>query len=105
MLFRKKLNYPPYTFLVSVKIISNDYEIAKNESNKVAIKLREELCNSEILGPSIGSTFKIKNTYRFGITIKYKKEEKLYPFLKKLLDYYKSNIKVKLDVDFNPISW
>ena len=104
MLYRKKLNYPPYTFLVSIKIISNDYELAKSESNRIAIKLKEELYNSEILGPSIGSTFKIKNTYRFGITIKYKREDRLYPFLKKLLEYYKSNIKVKLDVDFNPIS-
>ena len=32
MNIRKKLNYPPYTYIISIKIISNDYELAKSES-------------------------------------------------------------------------
>ena len=104
MHYRKELNYPPYCFLVSLKIISEDYELAKIESNSIACRLKENLSNSVILGPSIGSTFKVKNTYRFGITIKYKKEDNLYSYLEKLLDFYKSNSKIKLDIDFNPIS-
>ena len=103
MAIRKKLNYPPYCYIVSVKVISTDYETAKNESNTIAYKLRENLLNSEILGPSIGSIFKVKNTYRFGITIKYKKEDNLYPYLNKLLEHYKNNAKIRLDIDFNPI--
>ena len=104
MNIRKKLGYPPYTYLVSIKVISDNYELAKNESNIVASRLRENLKNATILGPSIGSIFKVKNTYRFGITIKYKREENLYPYLEKLLDYYKNNPKLKVDIDFNPIS-
>lgn len=105
MMIRKKLFYPPYCYIVSIKVISDDYDLAKNESNSVAFKLKENLKNTEVLGPSIGSIFKVKNTYRFGITLKYKKEDNLYSYLEKLLDYYKTNSKIKLDVDFNPILW
>ena len=104
MKIRKTLQYPPYCFLVSIKVISKDYNLAQAESNLIAKRLRDNLLNSTVLGPSIGSTFKINNTYRFGIIIKYKKEDNLYPFLEKLLDYYKINDKIRLDIDFNPIT-
>lgn len=101
---RRTLNYPPYCYMVSIKVVSNDYELAKKESVIISNKLRENLQNSIVLGPSIGSTFKIKNTYRFGIIIKYKKEDNLYSYLEKLLEHYKVNTKIKLDLDFNPIT-
>ena len=104
MKIRKTLQYPPYCFLVSIKVISKDYNLAQTESNLIAKRLRENLLNSTVLGPSIRSTFKINNTYRFGIIIKYKKEDNLYPFLEKMLDYYKINDKIRLDIDFNPIT-
>lgn len=104
MNIRRKLNYPPYCYLVYVKVIGTDYELIRNESNIIRDRLKENLKSSEILGPSIGSTFKIKNTYRFGITIKYKKEDNLYPYLNSLLEYYKTNNKITIDIDFNPVS-
>ncbi len=104
MNIRRSLGYPPYYFLVSIKVISKNYELVKNESNVIAYKLKDNLKNTIVLGPSIGSTFKVNNTYRFGITLKYKKEDNLYPFLAKLLDYYKSNSSISIDIDFNPIS-
>lgn len=103
MIIRKKLNYPPYCFIVSIKVISSDYDLVKVESNNIANKLKDNLKNSIVLGPSIGSVFKYKNTYRFGITIKYKKEDNLYPYLKLLIEYYQSNPKIRLDIDFNSI--
>ena len=104
MSIRRTLNYPPYCYMVSIKIISENYDLAKNESNIIAARLKENLKNSIILGPSIGSTFKIKNTYRFGITIKYKKEDNLYNYLETVLQHYKNNPKIKIDIDFNPVS-
>ena len=94
-----------YCFIVSIKVISVDYNLAKDESVIISNKLKENLHDSIVLGPSIGSTFKIKNTYRFGITIKYKKDNNLYPYLKRLLEYYQNNSKLRLDIDFNPIMW
>ena len=104
MFIRKQLKYSPYYYMATVKIIGTDYEQLKVESNKVASLLRKELKDSTILGPSIGSIFKVKNTYRFCIVIKYKKEAALYPTLIRLLDHYKSNSKIKIDIDFNPIT-
>ncbi len=103
MSIRKKLLYPPYTYLISIKVISNDYEIAKTESEKLKIRLEDNI-KSTVLGPSIGSSFRIKNTYRFGILIKYKKDDTIIPYLIKCLDFYKNNSKVRIDIDFNPIN-
>ena len=102
MNIRKKLNYPPYYYLVSLKIISNDYSLAVKEANKVAEYLKNNLKTSIILGPSVSNVFKINNNYRFQVIIKYKKDDTLYGVLEKLIDYYKSNHKVKIDIDFNP---
>lgn len=103
MKIRHELNYPPYYFLTSIKILSSDYEMAKTESNKIGDYLKNNLKNSIILGPSIASIFRINNVYRFQLIIKYKKEENLYQTLTSLIEHYQSNSKVKIDIDFNPI--
>ena len=103
MKIRKMLNYPPFTYIISIKVISTDYELVKKESELIKNKLVESI-SSEVLGPSIGSTFKINNTYRFGILIKYKKDDSIIPCLKEILEHYKNNNKVRVDIDFNPIN-
>ena len=103
MNIRKQLSYPPYTNIISIKIIGTDYETTKKESEFLKDKLVANI-KSEVLGPSIGSTFRIKNTYRFGIIIKYKKDDTIIPYLKQCIEYYKNNNKVRLDIDFNPIN-
>ena len=71
MNIRRKLGYPPYYYLVSVKVISPKYELARDESMKVANKLKNELNNSVVLGPTVNNLFKVNNQYRFNIIIKY----------------------------------
>ena len=103
MFIRGKLGYPPYYYLVSIKIMSASCDVAKEISNKISYILKEDLINSIILGPTIPNVFKINNIYRFNIIIKYKHELNLYPTLIKIKNHYKSNNKVKIDIDFNPI--
>ena len=103
MQIRHKLGYPPYYYLTSIKILSKSYDEAKSVSNKVAEYLNKNLSNTTILGPSIANVFKVNNVYRFQIILKYKKEDNLYKVLKELLEHYKTNQKVKIDIDFNPI--
>ena len=103
MSIRHKLNYPPYYYLTSIKVLSNDYETARDTANKVGDYLKKNLSNTIILGPSVASVFRVNNTYRFQIILKYKKEENLYQVLNDLLEHYKTNNKVKVDIDFNPI--
>ena len=38
----------------------------------------------------------------FGILIKYKSEDNLLTVLRNLIDHYKSNSKIRIEVDFNP---
>ena len=77
--------------------------MAKKEAEDLKVKLENNI-NSEVLGPSIGSSFRINNTFRFGIIIKYKKDDSIVPYLKKCIDYYKNNNKVRIDIDFNPVN-
>ena len=55
-----------------------------------------------ILGPSVGNTFKINNTYHYNIILKYKNKDVLYDIFEKIIEHYKTNIKIKIDIDFNP---
>ena len=104
MRIRKELKYPPYYYMVSIKIISNNYEMARDESNKVKKYLDKNLSdNFIVLGPSTASIFKLKNNYYFQILIKYKKEENLMSVLSELNDLYTSD-KVKLDININPLN-
>lgn len=102
MFIRQKLHYPPFFYLVTVKIIGTDYDKTKKESEVIKSRLVNNLKNSIILGPAIGNILKFKNKYHFVITIKYKKDDNLYPYLEQLLDYYSNNSKVSIDIDFNP---
>lgn len=102
MQIRRQLKYPPYYYLVYIRIMGKDYDEVGKASNQVGNYLRSHLSNMIILGPSVCNVFRIKNIYRFGIILKYKKEENLYPVLKVLLDHYKNNNKIQVDVDFNP---
>lgn len=102
MKIRRMLSYPPYVYITLIKVMSSDYEIARNTSNEVALYLKKKLLSSKVLGPSVASVFRVNNTYRFQIIIKYKKEENLYKTLAEIDEHYKVKTKIKIDIDFNP---
>lgn len=102
MSIRRELSYPPYYYLVQIKVIGKNYDIIRNEVNKIAYKVKDLLKNSQILGPTTCSVFKLNGLYRFGIIIKYKKEEHIDEVLKLLIDHYKNNRNIKIDIDVNP---
>lgn len=104
MEIRRNLKYPPYFYIVSIKIVSSEYEIARDESVKVKNYLVKNLSsNFIVLGPSTASVFKLKNKYYFQIIIKYKKEENLFKVLKEINDVYVTD-KVKVDININPLN-
>ena len=101
---RKKLDYPPYYYLTSIKIASKDYDIASKEINKVRIFLEKKLSdNVIILGPTTANVFKINNVYRFQIIVKYKREPNLFNVLKELDELYMLNNKCNIEIDNNPL--
>ena len=99
---RKKLKYPPYYFLCNIRISGKDQNNLVTEANKIKRSLERNLKNTIILGPSSSIIFKMNNIFRYNILLKYKKEDNLYDILEKILEHYKSNASVKVDIDFNP---
>lgn len=104
MLIRKTLKYPPYYYLIQIKISSLKYETAKKESMTIKDYLKNNLSEQFIiLGPSTANIFKLNNKYYFSIIIKYKKEENILEVLKNLTNnYLKTNTNV--DININPLS-
>ena len=104
MQFRKNLKYPPYYYLVSVKVVGKIYEKTIENSQKVKKYLADNL-NKEtiVLGPTTASVFKFNNEYRMQIIIKYKFDDKLMETLKDLDNIFSSNKDNYLEIDFNPL--
>lgn len=102
MQIRKKMKYPPYFYICYLKISGKDYNVVLKEANKIKNSLERNLHDTIILGPSPSYIFKMNNIYRYGIILKYKNEDNLYKILSMILEHYKSNKKVVLDIDFNP---
>lgn len=103
MLIRKKLSYPPYYYISTIKIASSDYNEASKEITKVLKYLKNRLEKTTIiLGPTPAALFKHNNIYRFQIIIKYKKDNCLSDTLKELDEIYALNKNINIEIDNNP---
>lgn len=102
MKIRRKLGYPPFYFLCYLKISGKEADYLFQESLKIKRSLERNLHHTTILGPTTLAVFKVNNIYRYGIILKYKREEDLYDILIKIQNHYKSNHKLRVDIDFNP---
>ena len=72
------------------------------EAEKIKRALVRNLVNTSVLGPTPSTIFRVNNIYRYGIILKYKKEDKLKETLEKIIEHYKVNTKIRIDIDFNP---
>ncbi len=102
MEIRKQMKYPPYVYLCTLRVSGKDSNYIWGEANKIKKSLDRNLVDDIILGPSGCSVFKMNNIFRYNIIIKYKKDNNLYEILTKIIDHYKSNNKIKIDIDFQP---
>lgn len=102
MSIRRELKYPPYYYICYVKMSGKDNKYIYEESLKITKLFHNKLINMIILGPSPCTIFKLNNIYRYGIILKYKKDEDLREVLNKVIEHYKDNRNIKIDVNFNP---
>lgn len=102
MSIRRELKYPPYYYICYVKISGKDNKYIYEESLKITKLFHNKLINMIILGPSPCTIFKLNNIYRYGIILKYKKDEDLREVLNKVIEHYKDSRNIKIDVNFNP---
>ena len=100
MNIRKKLKYPPYYNLCLIKLIGLDYNELYNEANKIKEYLRNSNCL--LLGPSPCTIPKIYNKYYIQIIIKYKNIKDIYNKFKFIIDKFKNNNKISIEIDLNP---
>lgn len=104
MNIRHMLSYPPYCYLILLRVSSKDYELLSSEANKVVTYLRRSLSSeSSILGPTTASPFKINNVFRFQIIIKYKFDDNIAPSLAFIDETYALNKDIFVDIDVNPL--
>lgn len=102
MLVRKKLKYPPYYYICYLRVSGLDNNLILTEASKIKRSLTRNLADEIILGPSPCSISRVRKMYRYGIIIKYKNDTLLLNVLDKIIDHYKANNKVTIDIDFNP---
>ena len=102
MNLRKILKYPPYYNLTMIKVISNEYDKAYNEANKIVSFIKDKVSDVIVLGPSNYFMPKINNKYYLQVTIKYKKSDNLFKVLK-YINEKNDNKNIKLEIDINPV--
>lgn len=102
MSVRKISQYPPYTFLTSVEISGKNEDNVIQIANKVASEIiSQKLEQVVVLGPVTPYISFENGSYRQIILIKYKNNDKIKPYLNKILESLKnkSQINVKINVD------
>ncbi len=100
---RKMLKYPPFYNLGHIKISGKNYEETLNEASKIAYYLNRKIPNNIILGPSTANIPKINNIYYIGIIIKFKNTKDIIDYLIFINNKYRTNNKVTVEVDLNPV--
>lgn len=102
MRVRKLLNYPPYQNLAILKVISENYDVSLEESEKITQYLTTHLPKDvSVLGPTASPLPKYNNSYYFQIILKYKSSKEVRKEIEFLLEKYKKNAKIKIDVDLS----
>jgi primosomal protein N' (replication factor Y) len=109
--FRRALNYPPYSRLVQIRIVSQDKDKAASQANLLADicrRLKREHIDFsdkiELLGPIEAPIFRMAKHYRFQMILKCRQSSLLHDFTEKLRQEGLStrtynNVKVQIDVD------
>ena len=103
MAIRKMMKYPPYYYLVLVKISGKDENSCLKEAVRCERVLRKYLDKTILLGPTKAMIFKKMNIYTYQIILKYQYQDNLYEILDKLLNYYATKKIVEVSVTFNPV--
>ena len=101
---RKKLYYPPYSFLALIKVGGKDFKTTIDEANKISTFIKKNVEKEIVLGPSVASLSRINNIYYFEIIIKYRDKSRIIEILNsvKLLTETNSKIKVEFDALSRP---
>lgn len=98
---RKKLLYPPFSNMLTLKIKSINIDFVKEHIIKIYKYLKLNLKETtSILGPNLLNIRKLDKKYECSITLKYNKDENLDKIIKFLKSYYNKDRYVSFDIEF-----
>lgn len=105
MKIRKKLNYPPFCNISKIEIKGKNYDEVFNEASKISKYLNDNKTDDSIiiLGPSACNIPKINDIYQVQIILKYKNTSHILEILSFILNKYKENKKINVDLDINSL--
>jgi primosomal protein N' (replication factor Y) (superfamily II helicase) len=109
--FRRALNYPPFTRLVSLRLDGPKLEEVEKKAGTLASELRElQHCQSrfhehiEILGPATAPIERLRNRYRWQLLLRSKQNAYLLEFAKQARELLPQSRGVRLHIDVDPYS-
>ncbi len=105
--FRKRMEYPPFSDIVSILVSGEDEKEAESEIMNISdIIKKEKSLNTGIikmLGPGPAPIKKIKNKFRYRIVIKIKESEIIEDTLSAIYKAHEeARLKTSLAIDINP---
>jgi primosomal protein N' (replication factor Y) len=106
---RKQLNYPPFTRLIAIEIVSENEVQGQNTTEKLGRALTQRSCAGvEILGPSKAAVYQIQNKFRWHLILRGKSMQGLQNTLLNCKEINEiksaSHGKIKLSVDVDPFN-
>jgi primosomal protein N' (replication factor Y) len=109
--FRRALNYPPFSRLVSLRLDGPKLEEVEKRAHTLATKLRQlQHCQSrfrghiEILGPAAAPIERIRNRYRWQLLLRSKQNPSLLEFARHAHELLPPSRSVRLHIDVDPYS-
>ncbi len=103
MKIRKKLNYPPYTNLLVLRLQGKNLDHIVEEAHKITTFLHKQLKDVSILGPGMAQMPKVNNIYHMQIILKYKRRQDVLKPILYLNKHYQKHKQVTLEVDVEPL--
>jgi primosomal protein N' (replication factor Y) len=108
---RGQLNYPPFTRLIAVEIVSTNESLGKRTAEKLGRALAQQTIRQkgvEILGPSKAALYQIQNKFRWHLILRGQNMQTLQGILadSQELNELKSSSsgKLKLSIDVDPFN-
>jgi primosomal protein N' (replication factor Y) len=107
--FRRALNYPPFSRLVSLRLDGPKLEEVEKRAHTLATKLRElQHCQPrfrehiEVLGPAAAPIERLRNRYRWQLLLRSKQNTPLLEFARQARELLPPSRKVRLHIDVDP---
>ncbi|MBR5152949.1 MAG: hypothetical protein IKW60_05445 [Clostridia bacterium] len=108
ILYRKRMQYPPFCDLVYILVSGEREAVVKQEIENISQFIQNNdktNCILSHLGPAPAPIAKIKNKYRFRILLKASPVKNLFPLLHQIsISHNESRTDNSLIIDINPVN-